>query len=799
MRRILQQACVLAASALAGGAACADAQDGPVHFEKHIRPLLEKRCYECHSHGAKIKGGLVLDSKSGWQQGGDSGPAIVPGRPEESRLITAVRYTDPDLQMPPKQKLTDAERALLEQWVAMGAPDPREGLTATKDKGMSMEDRLKHWAFQPIHASSHGSVDTFVSAGPEADRYTLLRRVSFDLTGLPPSRGQIEAFVNDAAPDAFARVVDRLLQSPAYGERWARHWLDLVGYADQLGTGNNVPAVHAWRYRDYVIRAFNADKPFDAFIREQIAGDLMPVSSIAQRRDRLEATGFLLLGNISIIEADKDKLRVDVVDQQIEKVGKAFLGMTLNCVRCHDHKFDPVTLQDYYALAGIFMNAESVYWTKRGVWSSLTTAELPETDAEQRQRDAASRQHEQTCIRIKAEREEAKRCSGELAARIEAESDKAKREPLEKEKADADKKARDLDNRLLHLDYIRPVVPVAYAPNEVKKATDTRITIRGNAHALGDSVPRGFVKAAFTGTPPAIPGGQSGRVQLADWLTSPHNLLTSRVTVNRIWQKLFGEGIMRSVDYFGLRGGQPSNPALLDHLALRFMKQGWSQKKLIREIVLSAAYRQTSGTLQQHFRLDAEAIRDAVLATSGSLVSCKGGPALALEYPENVSGLDPKNVNPVAFSVTKFRPEQASLRTIYLPVLRSSVQKGPSEILDVFDFAQPAQVQGQRAITTVPPQALFLMNGPLLKNQAGGLADDLLKSTTPDDAVRLADLYLRVLNRPITADESREALAFLSTFDTPIAATDELPQRRHLAWTSLCHALFTCNEFLFRL
>ena len=780
------------------------ATEPDVLFETWVRPLLEQRCFECHSHTAKIKGGLVLDSKSGWQQGGDHGPALTPGKPDTSLLLKAVRYTDPDLQMPPKKKLSTEEIAVLEQWIQQGAHDPRKAaVTIAKKKGVNFDEALKHWAFQPVKAKG---VLRLAASAPEAGRHALLRRVSFDLTGLPPTREDIAAFTADTSAEAFARVVDRLLGSHAFGERWARHWLDLVGYADQVGTANNVPAPEAWRYRDYVVRAFNADKHFDEFIHEQIAGDLMPAASVPQRQDQIVATGFLLLGNMNIVEADKDKLRVDMVDQQIEKVGKAFLGMTLNCVRCHDHKFDPITLQDYYGLAGIFMSTESVYHTGRGVWSAPSLAELPQTPADRQRLDKARHDHDQVIAALKARSMESKKQSGELATQLAGLADKSRREPLEKQKAECDKHGRDLDNRLLHLDYLQPRPAIAHATHDSPHPGDTQITIRGNAHALGSSVPRGFVKAAFSGTPPAVPAHQSGRVQLADWLTSPDNKLTARVTVNRIWQQLFGEGIVRSVDYFGLRGDKPANPALLDELAARFMKLGWSQKKLIREIVLSPAYRQSTESksstpfpAQNRFRLDAEAIRDAVLAISGSLIPSNGGPALALEYPENVSGFDPKNVNPVAFSLSKFRPEQADLRTLYLPVVRSSAQKGPAEILDIFDFAQPAQLQGQRSVTTVPPQALYLMNGPLIKNEAGRLGDQLWKAPAADDAARLAELYLRVLNRPITHDETREALAFLATFETPIPASDEIPQRKHLAWALLCQALFTSNEFLFRL
>ncbi len=803
-----------AALALALMSSCSAMAAAPADefFNKEVLPLLKKECFECHSHAAKIKGGLALDSKSGWQQGGDHGAALVPGKPDKSLLLKAVSYEDSELQMPPKKQLSAVEIKVLERWIQEGASDPRESVVAAaKKKGVDMDAALKHWAFQPIKAEATKShllnlLSSSLASPTQADRYTLLRRASLDLTGLPPTREAIAAYAADPSPDAFAHVVDRLLGSHAYGERWARHWLDLVGYADQVGTANNVAAPEAWRYRDYTVRSFNADKPFDQFIHEQVAGDLMHAADVTQRQDQIIATGFLVLGNINIVEVDKAKLRVDQVDQQIEKVGKAFLGMTLNCVRCHDHKFDPVSLQDYYGLAGIFMSTESLYHTGRGVWSAPCFTELPQTPADHQRLDQARLDHEQAVAALKARSEEVKKQSDDLTKQLATLTDKAVREPLEKQKVDCDKQVRDLANRLLHLDYIQPRPAIAHATHDSAKPVDTQITIRGNAHALGSTVPRGFVKAAFSGTPPAIPANQSGRLQLAEWLTHPNNKLTSRVAVNRIWQKLFGQGIVPSVDYFGLRGEKPANPLLLDALAARFIKLGWSQKALIREIMLSPAYQQSSGApsngpalAQTRFRLDAEAIRDAVLAISGSLLSSTGGKALALEFPENVSGLDPKNVNPVAFSVSKFRPEQANLRTVYLPIIRSGLQKGPAEILDIFDFAQPAQLQGQRWVTTVPPQALYLMNGPLAKNEGGKLGDQLWKAAAKDDAARLADLYLRVLNRPVTKDESTEALAFLATFDTPVAASDEIPQRKHLAWALLCQALFTSNEFLFRL
>jgi hypothetical protein len=738
------------------------------------------------------------------------------------------------------------------------APDARTAPSpASAEIKSATDSHAAHqfWSFQPINSSkipvvksdqwALTPIDRFILAkleanglepNADADPHVLLRRVTFDLTGLPPTPEEAAAFLADQSPRAFASVVDRLLASPAFGERWARHWLDVVGYADQIGTSNDVPAPHAWRYRDYVIRAFNQDRPFDEFIGEQLAGDLLEASSPQRRSEQLTATGFLMLGHIDIVEADKAQLRMNVVDQQIDKAGKAFLGLTLGCARCHDHKFDPIPQRDYYALAGIFASTETTYVTDRGVWSGLLTALLPETDEEKTRRQHELQQHQQKVDQVQCEQSAAVTRKDEIERKLkELAEPGAKAEPasgpataatpdhadesaaLKKEAGDLAAKINQLQQQLWHLDYIRPDPPVAHALRDATQVADARITIRGNAHALGEVVPRGFVQVLSRGPAPAMPAHQSGRLQFAHWLTAPEQPLTARVAVNRIWQKLFGEGLVRSVDYFGVRSETPSHPELLDFLAAEFVRGGWSQKSLIRQIVLSRAYQMSS----QHNaraatsdpqnrllwrmnrrRLDAEEIRDSVLAVSGDLSRSTGGPALAPEHRENVGNLDPKDPNPVSFRLAKFRDGQERQRTIYLPIVRSMPQKGPGELLNFFDFAQPAQCSGQRAVTTVAPQALFLLNGPLLKQHAAGLADRILASAAPDDAARLARLYLVVLNRPITAAESREAIEFLTDVEHEVAATastDGKTQPRREAWARFCHVLMASNEFLFRL
>jgi len=811
-------------------------------FEQKIRPLLIERCYRCHSPAKEVKGGLKLDSRKGWEKGGETGPAIVPGKPDESLLITAVRYQDADLRMPPAGKLAEAEIALLEEWVRRGAPDPRDDTAPGGPFGANSAAARSHWAYQPLRKTAIpevrqadwplGDVDRFVLAtleekglgpSPDASRHTWLRRVSLDLTGLPPTPSEIADFVDDSSEHAWEHVVDHLLASRAFGERWARFWLDLVGYADQIGSANNVPAEHAWRYRDYVIRAMQSDKPFDEFVREQLAGDLLAARTIEERQDQLTATGFLVLGNVNIVEADKLQMRMDLVDQQIEKVGKTFLGMSLNCVRCHDHKFDPVTLSDYYGLAGIFASTESTYKEERGLWSSVLKVQLPETLEQFTRREAALREHERKVAAVRGERIRAEARIKELEPLIKAAKENAAptadAKPLaelEKEGAELAAKVRALEQQLWHLAYLQPSPPLAFAIRDSTEIANARTQVRGNPHVLGPEVARGFVEVATHGPVPAIGNDQSGRLQLAEWLTHAASPLVARVTVNRMWQRVFGRGIVGSVDYLGVRGEAPTHPELLDHLAGQFVRDGWSQKRLIRSLVLSRTYRQAAEVDEasqparardpdNRFywrmsprRLDAEMLRDAVLSVSGALEPFAGGPALSPEFIENVGGLNPKDVNPISFSLTKFRDVQQRVRSIYLPVVRSSEQRGPADVLNFFDFAQPARLTGDRPTTAVASQALFLLNGPLLNDASRKLAADLLADPaleTDDD--RLVTVYLRVISRPPSSDEIAAAREFLAGSGDSVG--DTAGSDKTAPWQRLIHALLASNEFLFRL
>jgi len=820
--------------------AWADTDEGTAFFESRIRPVLVEHCYKCHSGRTKSpKAGLRLDSREAVLRGGGNGPAIVPGKPDDSRLMKALSHEGDVPEMPPDEKLPDRVLADFRRWIASGAPDPRmESGAVTKPIGGDVPSGHDAWAFQPPRYAGVPSVrdtswardelDRFILAGlegkglrpaPDADRYTWLRRVALDLVGLPPSPEQIVAFINDPSPRAKERVVDRLLASPAFGERWARHWLDLTGYADQIGTANDIFAEHAWRYRDYVIGAFNADRPFERFIQEQLAGDLLPYGTAHERARNLIATGFLVLGDLTVVEADKAKLRVDVIDQQVDKVGKAFLGMTLGCARCHDHKFDPIPMRDYYALAGIFSSTESVRKAEWGVWSWPMVHELPETPAEQAERRARFERRRQAIGALTAERERAGHRIGEIGAILQGQGkggrskgiDAAAREALEKERRELQARVVKLATDIEHAEFFTPAVPVAFAVHDAARPGGMRITIRGNAHALGDLVPRGFVRVVSQNRPAPFPSAESGRRQLADWIASGDNLLTARVAVNRIWQRLFGEGIVRSVDYFGSRGETPTHPELLDALALRFVAGGWSQKRLIRSLVLSRAYAMSSAYdsrsdavdpdnrllwRMNRRRLDAESLRDVMLAVAGTLTACGGGPGLPLEYPENTAGLGKGGVNPPSFRLARFRPEQEFVRTVYLPIIRSGPQAGPAELRNVFDFTQPGEFAGQRPVTTVPTQALFLMNAKILKRRSLELA----RRTTavPGDRARLDGLWLRVLNRPITSAERADSASFLA--EVRNLDSRGAPASRELrAWAELCHALLASNEFLVRL
>ena len=814
------------------------AADDTAFFENKVRPLLIERCFECHSQEKKIKGGLALDSRPGWEKGGDSGPAIVPGKPEDSLLIKAVHYSDKDLEMPPKKKLSDGEIDILTKWVAMGAPDPRETVAARKAiTGLSLEEGRQFWSFKPVvDPMPQRPIDDFIRAklaenqldpSPAAEPLTLLRRVTFDLTGLPPTPEQMAAFAADPSDAAYAKLVDQLLGSRAFAERWARHWLDLTGYADTIGLGRAIPAPNAWRYRDYVINAFDTDKPYDQFVREQIAGDVKRSAATGFPGDppataeSITASGFLAIGPWELVNGDKVQLRMDVIDRQINRVGLAFLGMTFGCARCHDHKFDPVTQADYYAMAGIFRSSITLDGRLNGVFSAIHETALPETPAELVARAKEMETFEKKLTDAKAESQKLLDTKKKLEVRIknlkDKKDDKLKAEiaDLEKKLVAADKKTADAAGAVKLLEFLRPTEPRAMAMHDRPEAEDCAINIRGNARQLGDSVPRGFVKVMLpAGKPAAFAESGSGRKELAEWIADAKHPLTARVMANRVWFHLFGQGIVRSVDNFGVRGEPPTHPALLDHLAAQFVTDGWSIKKLVRSIVLTQTYRQSSTHSAAAFakdpdnrllwrsnrrRLDAESLRDALLAISGKLAPSKGGPTLPLAIPGNVNLGGPASIK----DDPRIDDTMLHQRTIYQPVKR----KNPFEKLDllaVFDFPDPNDETGQRNVTTVPTQALYLMNAPLLREVAAETVMRILKGGG-DDKTRLQTLHRLILNRDATASELEKRFLFLDDYAKQQAAesasstekTAAPKDPREAAWEALVHSLFSSNPFLF--
>lgn len=748
-------------------------------FENKIRPVLVSKCYECHSAGAKkLKGGLYLDTRAGTRKGGENGPAVVPGDIAKSLLITAIHYQDKDTQMPPKAKLPDNVIADFEEWIKMGAPDPREGAVAASMK-MTAEEARTFWSFQPVKAPALPEVkdktwawtelDSFVRAAQEAkdlkpvqdaDRMTMVRRVYFDLTGLPPTPQQTTSFIHDPDTNVLEKTVDHLLKSPQFGERWGRHWMDIARYGESTGKERNYPYPEAWRYRDYVIAAFNKDKPYNQFVAEQIAGDLLPVKSAAERNEHVIATAFLALGTKSVAEKNKALFTNDLIDEQIDVVTRGFMGLTVSCARCHDHKFDPVSMKDYYAMAGIFRSTETCYGINGGKVKSPSNL-LPLIA-------------ENTPVMLAQNTLDPDEQTPVSARRGKGKKGKKKNEPLPVKTLDVPSEVRTIGS--------------AMGVHE-GKIGDSPLYERGEPDEPRETVARGVAPAIHVQEEPAVPADQSGRLQLAQWIASPNNPLTARVAVNRVWMQLFGAGIVATSDNFGKMGTRPSNQALLDYLAARFMQNGWSVKGLIRDIVLSHTYQLSSArdaknqgidpdnlTLwhASQRRLDAEAIRDAVLAITGELDMKPAQGSIVSTMPD---------ADLAKAHVYGMLENESLVRSVYLPIVRSRVP----EILEMFDFAEPSLLTASRDVTNVPPQALFMLNGDFIDKQSNIAARILMKSPM-SDAERINAAYWRMLCRPATKAEQARAVQFLQHMGKTGGAAER-------GMTALCQALFASAEF----
>jgi len=929
-------------------------------FEKRIRPVLVKHCYECHAADSKIvRGGLLLDAREAVRKGGDSGPAVVPKNVGESLLVSAIKYED--FEMPPDGKLPDNVIADFVKWVEMGAPDPRDGSPAPATEGIDLEKGRQHWAYQPIEIPDvagvndeswpQNAIDRFVLAKLEqhnlrpaaaADPEVLLRRIYYDLIGLPPSPAEVAAFRQSASDNrqlAVETVVDRLLASPRFGERWGRHWLDVVRFGES-NTLRGTVFGEAWRYRDYVIDAVNDDRPFDQFVKEQVAGDLLSSDDWRERRRQRTATTMLALGNTNFENQDKAQLRMDVVDEQLEVIGRAFLAQTITCARCHDHKFDPIPTRDYYALAGILRNTKTLEhanvsrWlevvlpvdpatqqkidrhqlavkglqeqiaaakktlaslgqqpgtagpksvaidnlagivmddanaAKQGGWQNSTYSPRFVNDGYIHDANAGKGQKSVTFeVQLPAAGEYEVRMSytsgtnratntpvtvwhadGESRSRINQkrkppidgmfislgkfsfssgeparvvvsnrdtnghvivdsvqfldgkalanQASETNSRPLAEDKAkqaqiaSAKSQLKKLEADLEQLQASAPARGKTMSVLEESEIADTRIHIRGDVHRLGEEVSRGFLQVvSYRTTGEQFTNKESGRRQLGDWLVDESNPLTSRVTVNRLWHWLFGVGLVRTTDNFGTVGESPSHPELLDYLALRFQRDGWSVKNLLRQMVLSRTYQMSSKPTVPAFaseaqvkpnidvenrmlwrtnrrRLEAEAIRDTMLCVAGRLSSNMHGQT----YPESLK---------VDYDFQYAGPR----RSVYAPVFRNSLP----QLFEVFDFANPSIVVGRRSTSTVAPQALFMLNNPQvieLSRQSAALLWNELPMAS--DRQRVERAYRLSLGRLPTSSELRLALEF-------VAGADE--SSRIDVWGEFYQALFASLDF----
>jgi len=804
---------------------------GVEYFEKHIRPLLAKHCYSCHSSRAgKREGGLALDTRSGWNVGGDSGSAVVPENADASLLIQAVRYKDPDRQMPPDRALPQEAIALLERWVQMGAPDPRDHVTEEVTPSEDPSDPIagrEHWAFQPLSQEAlpavkatdwlQSTIDTFVMSKLEqanlrptcdADRRTLVRRVYLQLIGLPPTPQQLKAYLEDDGPDAFERLVDRLLDSPRFGERWGRHWLDLARYADSNGLDENFLFREAWRYRNWVIDAVNADVPFDRFLLEQIAGDLLPHDSIEQRDRQRIAAGFLVMGPKVLLGNDPKERRMDVADELLETIGRAVLGQTLGCARCHDHKFDPVPTADYYALAGIFTSTQVMQQRymlgQQRVMERLVglgpDGNAPNDAYERYWRERPNLVEKQKHARLALELLE----KGDVAAfdafvakhkNAVAEAAADTKQPTEQRISAQKMFVADVDAAVAK----PPAIPPrAMIPADEDKPADESIRLAGQFNRLGEKVPRGFL-SVINDDAVEIAEGQSGRLELARWLTDVHDgagRLAARVLANRVWHHLIGRGIVRTVDNFGRTGEAPSHPELLDHLAREVIDSGWSLKSLVRRIILSRTFAMSShhdnashGVDPENRllwrahrrRLTPEALRDAMLLAAGTLDVTPMGSTVSYLGDQATAVGENKNRRRTDFLC----------RSVFLPVIRNDLP----ELFDVFDFADPHAATGMRPQTMVATQGLFMLNDAQVMDAAEAAARQLLDDESSEDSgTKMDRLFELVLNEVPTAEERDELLTFIS--ETRESLSDDNNADADIqVWSMVCHALFASSRF----
>jgi hypothetical protein len=824
-RSLIRGICFVAAFAVPASPGRAD--DKPADaafFDKQVLPILQQNCFKCHGEG-KVRGGLRLTSRANLLKGGDSGPAVSIEKPETSRLIQAINYRD-GLEMPPTGKLPQEKIDLLTRWVKAGTPWPgaaQTGDTPTTKSGEISNEARNYWAYLPIRRPElpvvadsqwvRTPVDNFVLAklraaklnpAPPADKRHLVRRVYYDLIGLPPTPEQVDAFVNDPAPNAYEKLIDELLDSPHYGEKWGRHWLDVVRYAETNGYERDGPKPFAWRYRDYVIRSFNEDKPYDQFVREQLAGDELvlttPTDGGRWASDPLIAVGYYRLGLWDDEPADPLQARYDGLDDIVATTALTFLAMTMNCARCHDHKIDPIPQTDYYRLLAFFADVQP-YSNDMNVGTSSSVRDIagPEMQAKY---DAELRRHEQRATELQA----AMKRIEDDAIRLMPAVDQREAEGPQRIRiitfkmpmylnAEQKKQYADLKKELEKTKR-QPGPPRTLAlsvNNCIANPPPTHVMIRGNAHAPGAAVEPAFPTVLGFATPTlqrqAKDARSSGRrTVLAEWITSKDNPLSARVMVNRIWQHHFGRGLVPTPNDFGKFGQPPTHPELLDWLADEFMRGGWRIKRVHKLLMLSNTYRMSAcsndkalrvdpaNTLFWRFnmrRLTAEEVRDSILAVSGRLNSTMGGPSIYPPISQEVLLGQSMPGN----GWGKSTPEEASRRSIYVHVKRSLLVP----ILSQHDQADTDSSCPVRYTTTVPTQALGMLNGEFTNEQSTALSERLRREV-PNDLPALVRraIYLTTSRVP-ESEEVRGDMEFI---------------RKH-GLAQYCLMLLNTNEFLY--
>ena len=726
-------------------------------FENKIRPLLVEHCYSCHSAEAeakgKLKAGLRMDSLEGLKKGGDSGPALTPGDPAKSLIVEAVNYRNEDMAMPPKAKLDDAQIQILTEWVQMGAPWPGRDAAVAGPHGGEPYDwakfRTGHWAFRPVVKSSQpevtdaawiqNEVDRFVLARLEAaglkpnapaERHLLIRRAFLDLTGLPPSPEQVAAFLADESPEAFAKVVDPLLASPHYGERWARHWLDVARYSDgHGGFGDDRALPNAWRYRDWVVAAFNTDMPYDQFVTRQIAGD-----ALKENPDPV-ATGFFVVGPTYKDDGGdpeaKAVFEAETLSDRVDTFSRAFLGLTAACARCHDHKFDPITTKDYYAIAGVFLN------TGQREHPVSPKAEVEAFEAAQ----AAIREQDQRFNDF-----------------VHAAAKRLEKKPDEVEAVLEEESKRELAALLARLEELKKSAPPSYQTAHCLQESgnaDMAVALRGDLRKPGEMVKRRFLEIIAGKEPPPFTEG-SGRLELARSVVAANNPLTARVIVNRVWGWHFGEPLVRTPSNFGTLGEKPTHPELLDWLAADFMEHGWSLKRLHRQILLSSTWQMSSRFNKEKFtkdgdnrllwrmnprKLEAEAWRDSLLAITGELEREPGGPSSEAIW-------------------------NSKRRTLYIKISRSGDVFESDGFLRLFDLPSPAATSEKRVTTTVPQQYLFMMNSAFMMARSEALGN-WMREQPGELPQQLHATYLRLYSRAPEPSEIELGSQWLGTISEP--------------------------------